>query len=37
MGIVSGLIVLITAAIVYVLCLIFEYGYALQRERDTTL
>jgi len=36
-GAVSGLIPLLAAGIVWVLCLIFNYGCALQNESDTTL
>lgn len=37
MGAVSGVIPLVAAGIVWVLCLIFSYGHALQNESDTTL
>ena len=37
MGIVSGGTALAAAGIVWVLCLIFDYGRALQNESDTTL
>jgi uncharacterized membrane protein YccF (DUF307 family) len=37
MGAVSGVIPLLSAGIVWVLCLIFNYGHTLQNESDTTL
>ena len=36
-GAVSGVISFLAAGIVWVLCLVFEYGRALQNESDTTL
>ena len=36
-GAVSGAIPLLAAGVVWALCLIFDYGCALQSERDTTL
>ncbi|MDR1599345.1 MAG: hypothetical protein LBS11_05685 [Oscillospiraceae bacterium] len=37
MGAVSGLVPFVAAGVVWVLCLIFEYGRILQNESDTTL
>jgi len=37
MGVVAGLTSFFAAGIVWVLCLIFDYGRSLQNERDTTL
>jgi len=37
MGAVSGVIPFLAAGIVWVLCLIFNYGHTLQNESDTTL
>ena len=37
MGVVSGVVPFLAAGVVWLLCLIFEYGHALQNERDTTL
>jgi hypothetical protein len=36
-GALSGVIPLLAAGVVWVLCLIFSYGSALQSESDTTL
>ncbi|MCL1976468.1 MAG: hypothetical protein FWG61_09960 [Firmicutes bacterium] len=36
-GCVSGLVAFIAAGVVWVLCLIFDYGRSLQNESDTTL
>jgi len=36
-GFVSGIVAFLAAGIVWVLCLIFDYGRALQNESDTTL
>jgi len=37
MGAVSGVIPFLAAGIVWVLCLIFDYGHTLQNDHDTTL
>lgn len=37
MGVVSGLTAVLAAGVVWVLCLIFDYGCSLQNESDTTL
>jgi hypothetical protein len=37
LGVMSGVIPLLAAGIIWVLCLIFEYGCSLQNESDTTL
>lgn len=37
MGAISGFVPFIAASVVWVLCLIFEYGHILQNESDTTL
>jgi uncharacterized membrane protein YfcA len=36
-GVVTGVVGFLAAGIVWVLCLIFDYGCALQNESDTTL
>lgn len=37
MGVVSGLVPFVAAGVVWVLCMIFDYGLTLQAESDTTL